>query len=341
MVLLLLQSGPGKAGAAGPSAPVNSVLPVISGTTQIGSTLTTTTGTWTNSPTGFIYQWLRGGVNISGATSSTYLLVSADNAAMITVAVTATNAGGSASATSAGVGPITAPFTPASLTGLIGWWDMSASANYTISGTQVVSMVDKSGAGNTLGDGSTAQKPTYNATLLNGRPSLQCDGTVTHIDNTAFPIGTGNTLTVFGVAILSATCGNYGRLIGYGPPGFFDNNNNSSWCFLRSSTVAQMFFNRNVTGTPVINTSYTTPHRFIATVNSSGVMTVYIDGVASSTATLSANWITGGTLSVGGNVGSTAAKWASAISEIGVATGFTNATDVTSLDNYLKTKWGL
>ena len=90
-------------------APVNSAVPVIGGTTQVGSTLLTTDGTWTGLPTPtYGYQWKRGGAAISGATSSTYLLVTADLAATITVTVTATNTAGSASATSAGVGPITA-----------------------------------------------------------------------------------------------------------------------------------------------------------------------------------------------------------------------------------------
>jgi hypothetical protein len=90
-----------------PIVPANTVLPVISGSTAVGQTLTTTNGTWTGFPApGFTYQWKRGGANISGATASSYLLVSADSGAMITVTVTATNTAGSASATSTGVGPI-------------------------------------------------------------------------------------------------------------------------------------------------------------------------------------------------------------------------------------------
>ena len=45
-----------------PPAPVNSTLPVISGTTTITSVLTSTNGTWTNSPTSYAYQWKRGAV---------------------------------------------------------------------------------------------------------------------------------------------------------------------------------------------------------------------------------------------------------------------------------------
>ena len=81
-------------------APVNTVAPVISGGNTLGSTLTSTTGTWTNSPSSFAYQWNRNGSPIPSATASTYILVEADNAAAITCVVTATNAAGSTAATS-------------------------------------------------------------------------------------------------------------------------------------------------------------------------------------------------------------------------------------------------
>lgn len=80
-------------------APVNSTLPVISGATTLGSVLTTTNGTWTNSPISYTYQWKRGATNI-GTNTNTYTLVAADSTASITCVVTATNASGSTSATS-------------------------------------------------------------------------------------------------------------------------------------------------------------------------------------------------------------------------------------------------
>jgi hypothetical protein len=86
--------------------PGNTVPPVISGTAMQGQTLSSTTGTWTNSPTGYTYQWRRcdsagnNCSNISGATSSTYVLQSGDVGSTIRVVVTATNSGGSTPATS-------------------------------------------------------------------------------------------------------------------------------------------------------------------------------------------------------------------------------------------------
>jgi len=83
------------------TAPANTIAPVISGTTTLGSTLTSTTGAFNGNPSPtYGYQWRRNAVNIPSATSSTYVLVSADSAAAITCVVTATNALGSSSAPS-------------------------------------------------------------------------------------------------------------------------------------------------------------------------------------------------------------------------------------------------
>jgi tripartite motif-containing protein 71 len=87
--------------------PSSTALPAISGQLLVGQTLTASTGTWSASPsTGYAYQWQRcnraGGEcsSISGATSSTHVLVTADTAKTLRIVVTATNSAGSAEATS-------------------------------------------------------------------------------------------------------------------------------------------------------------------------------------------------------------------------------------------------
>jgi surface protein len=82
-----------------PPAPVNTVLPNVTGVAIVGDILTTDDGTWTGSPTSYAYQWKRGATNI-GTNANTYTLVNADAGQSITCVVTATNAGGSTPATS-------------------------------------------------------------------------------------------------------------------------------------------------------------------------------------------------------------------------------------------------
>jgi len=171
--------------AAPVAAPVFSAAPVITGTATEGQTLTTTTGTASNSPT-YALQWKRGGVAISGATATTYLLVAADVGTTITVTSTATNAGGSASSTSAATAVVAAApaaFTPASLT-TSAWYDPSDMASLfqdsagtvavTATGQPVGRMNDKSGNARHLLQATAASRPIF--TIASGLSYLQFDG---------------------------------------------------------------------------------------------------------------------------------------------------------------------
>lgn len=84
-------------------APVFTVAPQISGTAVVGQTLTCDGGTVTGTePITRNYDWYRGVTLMQSGASSTYVLVQADagNTSNIKAVVTATNAGGSASADS-------------------------------------------------------------------------------------------------------------------------------------------------------------------------------------------------------------------------------------------------
>jgi Calcineurin-like phosphoesterase len=89
--------------------------PAITGTAAEGSLLTASTGTWTNRPTSFSYQWAQcntGGAacsSIHGQTSSTYLAGTADVGSTLRVSVTANNGSASAPAISGAVGPVITP----------------------------------------------------------------------------------------------------------------------------------------------------------------------------------------------------------------------------------------
>jgi hypothetical protein len=106
--------------------PKNTAAPSVSGNAQVGQTLSASTGSWTySSATTFSFLWLRcdsngnSCANIGGASSSNaYAVQSADSGHRLRVAVTASNAQGSATATSGAtnvVGGAPAP-TPAPTT---------------------------------------------------------------------------------------------------------------------------------------------------------------------------------------------------------------------------------
>jgi hypothetical protein len=100
---------------ATPAAPESSVAPSITGDTTSGSTLTVSTGTWSDPQATLGIAWQRCAADgtsctaIDGATGSTYTLGDGDVGSTIEAVVTATNGGGS---NTAGAGPtavITAP----------------------------------------------------------------------------------------------------------------------------------------------------------------------------------------------------------------------------------------
>ena len=106
-MLALLSGG----GAVTQERPDNTAEPRISGAATVGSTLSATQGSWANSPTSFAYQWVRrprsGGqpngsdcAVIGGATTSSYVVATADADRRLRVRVTAANADGSATAAS-------------------------------------------------------------------------------------------------------------------------------------------------------------------------------------------------------------------------------------------------
>jgi GH25 family lysozyme M1 (1,4-beta-N-acetylmuramidase) len=93
------------AGAAASTRPTVIAAPTVSGTLEVGQTLTALAGTWTGSPTSFTYTWRRCDVNgasctaIAGATAATYTLTPGDVGTTLSLVVTATGKGGAQAAT--------------------------------------------------------------------------------------------------------------------------------------------------------------------------------------------------------------------------------------------------
>jgi GH25 family lysozyme M1 (1,4-beta-N-acetylmuramidase) len=102
--------------------PTNLKAPVVTGTAQAGQILTSSVGTWTGAPTRFTYRWRR--CNASGtscvaipqATNAKRTLTPDDIGSTLSLVVTATGTGGSASATALPTGVVVAaPLPPVSI----------------------------------------------------------------------------------------------------------------------------------------------------------------------------------------------------------------------------------
>lgn len=96
--------------------PVNTAPPSVTGAATTGSELVASPGTWTgDAPIAYAYRWQRCNavgttcVDIAGATGQRYTLATADLGSTVRVAVTATNAGGSSTATSPVTAVVVAP----------------------------------------------------------------------------------------------------------------------------------------------------------------------------------------------------------------------------------------
>jgi len=95
------------------AAAENTLLPAVSGTPQVGQTLTALEGNWDGAPT-FTYQWQADAAgngtfaNISGATNRTYVLQAAEQGDSVRVQVTGTNGTGGETESSAGTALVAA-----------------------------------------------------------------------------------------------------------------------------------------------------------------------------------------------------------------------------------------
>ena len=136
------------------AAPSPTTQPSISGTAAVGQTLTGTQGTWDNSPTSYTYQWVRcnssGGApdgsdcnSIGGATTTGYVVSSADVGYRLRFRVTASNSDGPQTAASNATSLVTAQQGPPN------------TAPPTISGQAVVDQTLTASPGTWTGTGIT------------------------------------------------------------------------------------------------------------------------------------------------------------------------------------------
>jgi hypothetical protein len=148
-------------------APLNIAAPTISGVTYVSNSLTCTSGSWSGTPSPtYAYQWQANGSNIGGATSNTYVMISAYEGQPMRCVVTASNGAGTVSATS----NILDNWVPSDISSSLALWLDAADFSTISISTGVSEWRDKSGNGRNLT--AMPARPTYAANGLNNRPAL-------------------------------------------------------------------------------------------------------------------------------------------------------------------------
>ncbi|HZD87041.1 MAG TPA: hypothetical protein VE088_03440 [Gaiellaceae bacterium] len=126
------------------AAPTNTAAPAVSGSLQVGSTLTASQGTWSGSPTGYAFAWSRCDANgdscarIDGATGATYKLTQAEAGATLRISVVATNGAGSTQFTSTPTAAVPAANGCPTGTGTIQIADLAPPARLSIDKASII-----------------------------------------------------------------------------------------------------------------------------------------------------------------------------------------------------------
>jgi hypothetical protein len=159
-----------------PAAPVNTVAPVVSGEGRVGTSLTTTLGTWTGGASTKVRAWLEDGVVISGQTGATLGPLTEDQVGkVITSRVTASNITATVEEDSSNsIAVVAAPteLDPSDIPAIVDWNEIDLLTGHS-DGDTITSLAGEEGVVALLQADSGA--PTYETLIVNGKPVLRFD----------------------------------------------------------------------------------------------------------------------------------------------------------------------
>lgn len=242
-----------------------------------------------------------------------------------------------------GTGPSSggAAFTPASVSGLVAWYDAAALTGLN-DGDAMATWADASGNGRDLAQGSATLKPLYKTAIQNGKPVVRFDGSNDHMLFTAgadWVTGTG--LTVYVVSLRRATRVNSGQVSVYANGAGNDYGALTGACLgdTEGSGTALRAYRASQLSRRASGEGDTAAH--VCTYLFDGANnTLYFDGVAEAAVASTASWAIRSLL-----IG---ARWTGSFSdqafrdycEILVYSAGNGSTDRQAIEAYLKAKWG-
>lgn len=184
-------------GPTEPAAPVNRSAPVVSGHDSDGSTLTSTTGSWSGypSPT-YAYQWKSDAANV-GTDQNTYVTQAGDIGKSITCTVTATNTEGSAAQASNGITVTTSAAPANTVAPVVSGSQPSGSTMTTTNGTWTANPAVDTYSYQWKADATNVgtNQATYVTQAGDVGKSITCTVTATNRKGSAAQVSNGVTVT--------------------------------------------------------------------------------------------------------------------------------------------------
>lgn len=224
----------------------------------------------------------------------------------------------------AGPGGSGAAFTPASLSGLVGWWKADAISALN-DNDPVTTWTDSSAAAHDLSTVTASFKPLYKTAILNGLPVVRFDGSNDRLTTASFTLN--QPATYFAVVQYRVAWSANTPIIDGLSAQF------SQYLFRSSSTVMGLYAGTNG---PTVTTTPQAAHVYSAVFNGASSL-LRVDGGTDSTGNPSTG--NAGGLTVGATSNGVADFAAIDVGELLAYTGALSSSDRALVETYLKAKW--
>ncbi len=232
-----------------------------------------------------------------------------------------------------------------SLTGLHSWYDASNAASITSSGGLVSQWNDLSGNNRHASQSTSAYRPVTGTTTQNGKNVINFDGTTQYLIADASI--TSNAFTLFSVYKRNSGASNYGRVFSLWGVSPLDYDNTNSFEVHASAlsfggvTPPLVGLYRNSTQVAGSTISYGTAYLFSGTLDGGNWSQNNSGTIVTGTTPTAATNVTKNTLGAGMALGGGDAYFNGWFAEQIIFTRILSAGEITTVRNYLSSKWGV
>lgn len=229
-------------------------------------------------------------------------------------------------------------WTPASLTGVVDYWDASDAASITSSGGAVSAWAGQLGIV-TLGQSSAGEKPTTASRTLNSKNVIDFDGSTDFL-SASLSTSSADWSVLAVVRADSTISGNAGVVVLWGANDDYADNSDLIGMFYSSG--AYTFYQAGRTQSPSAGYSTDTAYNSVIVVGASAQAN-YKNGSANGTASNSMTTPAPSQLYVGCRFygGSTHESFDGFIAELALCSAVVSAGDIASWSAYTSAKWGV